>query len=158
MVTKTKAGYFAKKGRCLKAYKLKKLNKKTGKMQTKKVDYKGKTLKKGTKIFKTKAKCMKYLKNMSRKSSSRKSTSRKGTSRKGTKFGEIAYAYEVPYFGQGVPRQAKIGHGTPATGLSSSAWMWPQPGAYKLDKQQGRFVELKFGSLGNSFGKKKYKY
>ena len=59
----------------------------------------------------------------------------------------MSYAYEVPYFGQGVPRIAKIGHGTPNTGLSSSAWMWPQPGAYLLDKQQGRFVKRNFGTL-----------
>jgi len=137
--TKTKIGYFVKKGNCLKAYKVKKMNKKTGRMQTTKVDYKGKTLKKGTKVFKTKALCMKYLKKMQKKY---KKTSK---SRKVSKFG--TYAYEVPYFGQGVPRIAKIGHGTPNTGLSSSAWMWPQPGAYLLDKQQGRFVKRNFGPL-----------
>ena len=82
---------------------------------------------------------MKYLKKMQKKS---KKTSK---SRKVSKFGN--YAYEVPWFGQGVPRTAKIGLGTPDTGLSSSAWMWPQPGAYLLDKQQGRFVKRNFGPL-----------
>jgi hypothetical protein len=143
--TKTKAGYFVKKGKCQKVYKVKKMNKKTGKTQTKKVDYKGKALKKGTKVFKTKALCMKYLKKMQKKS--KKTVTRSTKSRKVSKFGEMTYAYEVPYFGQSVPRVANSGHGTDKSGLSSSAWMWPQPGAYLLDKQQGRFVKRNFGTL-----------
>ena len=58
-----KIGYYISKGKCLRAYAVKKLNKRTNKMKVKKVNYKGKAIRKGTKIYKRKADCMKKIKN-----------------------------------------------------------------------------------------------
>lgn len=60
-------------------------------------------------------------------------------SKKSSKFGQANCYYEVPYFGGFVPSVSKNWSGTPKTGISSSAWMWPNPGVQALDNQQGQY-------------------
>ncbi len=57
--------------------------------------------------------------------------------KKKSRFGNSPCTYELPYFGTMVPSVGKLWSGTPNTGISSSAWMWPAPGARALDKQIG---------------------
>lgn len=136
-------GYYITKGKCLKVYGKKVLNRRTKRMKVVKVNSKGKAIKKGTKVYKRKADCMKKLKKMMKKvkrTATRKSPKRK-TNRtkhaKRTKFGK-GCNYSVPYFGEMVPSISKFASGTPQTGFSSSAWKWPSPpGALRYDKQQG---------------------
>ena len=69
-----KVGYYIVKGKCVKVFSIMKRNR-AGRLVTKKVNYKGKVLKKGTKVYKTKAECVKALK---RKMNKGKSTRSKG--------------------------------------------------------------------------------
>lgn len=119
-----KIGFYLSKGKCLAVYeKIKKS--KTGKITKKKVNYKGKTLKKETKIFKTKTSCLNYL-NKKHKN----------------KFGESTCYYSMPYFGTMVPSVGKTWSGTPNTGITSSLWKWPAPPSAKaIDMQQGKWVK-----------------
>ena len=131
-------GYYISKGKCLKAYV--KLNKKTNKYSKKRVNYKGKSLKKGCKLYKTKSKCMKKLKSMKKTKKQNKKTKKK-VNKKKNKFGECTYS--VPFFGQFVPTVAKNVHGTNNTGYSTSKWMWPcPPGALVLDNQHGSYKKM----------------
>ena len=123
-------GYYISKGKCLKVYV--KLNKKTKKYSKKRVNYKGKSLKKGTKLYKTKSKCMKKIKSMKKT---------KKVNKKKNKFGECTYS--VPYFGQFVPTVAKNVNGNKTTGYSTSKWMWPcPPSALALDNQHGSYKKM----------------
>ena len=138
-----KVGYYIIKGKCVKVYSMKKRNR-SGRLVTKKVNYKGKVLKKGTKVYKTKAQCVKALK---KKMNKRKSTRSKGKTVKRThrrtRFGKSSCAYAVPYFGNMVPSIGKTWSGTQDTGISSSAWAWPTPpGAKAYDMQQGGWLKL----------------
>lgn len=129
------------KGKCVKVYSLKKKNR-VGKLVTKKVNYKRKVIKKGTKIYKTKASCMKALKRKIKKTKSKgKKRVKKSVRNSKSRFGKSSCTYEVPYFGNMVPSIAKTWSGTQNTGISSGAWMWPTPpGAKSYDMQQGRWT------------------
>ena len=70
-----KIGYYISKGRCVKAYSLKKKNR-TGRLVNKRVNSRGKVLGKKTKVYKRKSSCMKVLKSK-RKSSRKKSVKRR---------------------------------------------------------------------------------
>lgn len=144
-----KIGYYISKGRCVKVYALKKKNR-SGRLVTKKVNYRGKAIKKGTKVFKTKQSCLKALsKKMKRKTTKRnvkrrspvRKTKRRSPKRRSPKrksrFGECSYS--VPYFGQQHhPSIAKSISGTAASGYSSINWAWPSTlGAKATDMQQG---------------------
>lgn len=137
-----KIGYHIVKGKCVKVYAIKKKNR-AGKLVTKKVNYKRKVIKKGTKIYKTKAVCMKALKRKMKKSKSKgkkrvKRTVKKSVRNSKSKFGKSSCTYEVPYFGTMVPSIAKTWSGTQNTGIYSNSWRWPTPpGAQSYDKQQG---------------------
>ena len=151
-----KIGYYISKGRCVKVYALKKKNR-SGRSVTKKVNYRGKAIKKGTKVYKTKQLCLKTLsKKMKRKTTKRtvkrspvrktkrrspvRKTKRKSPVRKTkrkSRFGECIYS--VPYFSSPpVPSIAKSFSGTKKTGHSSIGWAWPgNSGAKATDMQQG---------------------
>ena len=149
-----KIGYYISKGKCVKVYALKKKNR-SGKLVTKKVNYRRKAIKKGTKVYKTKQLCLKALsKKMKRKTTKRtvrrspirkikrKSPKRKSPKRKSPKkmsqFGECSYS--VPYFGQQLPSVAKHISGTGKSGYSSINWAWPTPPSAKVyDMQQGAY-------------------
>lgn len=133
-----KIGYYISKGKCLKAYKMKKMNKRTKRMVTKRVNYRGKTLRKGIKVFKNKRNCEKMLKKMMKKTQKKETKSKaKRTKAKRSKFGQECH-YSVPYFGNFVPSVAKVASGTQKTGITSYAWGWPSPpGAKAIDMQQG---------------------
>ena len=146
-----KIGYYISKGKCLKVFAVKKVNNRTNKVQLKKVNSKGKVLRKGTKVYKTKANCEKALRKMKKTKAKRtvrrtkksKSKARRSPKRRSTRFGQ-GCAYSVPYFGDMVPSVAKFVSGTPDTGLSSYAWGWPTPpGALRLDRQQGGWLRAK---------------
>jgi hypothetical protein len=70
-----KIGYYISKGRCVKAYSLKKKNR-SGRLVNKRVNSRGKVLGKKTKVYKRKSSCMKVLKSK-RKSSRKKSVKRR---------------------------------------------------------------------------------
>tara|TARA_A100001015_G_scaffold320897_1_gene449029 strand:- start:850 stop:1278 length:429 start_codon:yes stop_codon:yes gene_type:complete len=133
-----KIGYHIVKGKCVKVYSLKKKNR-AGKLVTKKVNYKRKVIKKGTKIYKTKASCMKALKRKMKKTKSKgKKRVKKSVRNSKSRFGKSSCTYEVPYFGTMVPSIGKTWSGTLNSGISSNAWGWPTPpGAQSYDKQQG---------------------
>ena len=150
-----KVGYYIVKGKCVKVFSMMKINR-AGKLVKKKVNYKGKTLKKGTKVYKTKAECVKALKRkMSKTKSTRskgkknvkKSQPRKSSSRhsRHSRFGQRpSCAYALPYFGNMVPTVGKTWSGTQDTGISSSLWKWPAPPSAKaIDMQQGRWMKVK---------------
>lgn len=150
-----KVGYYIVKGKCVKVYSMKKRNR-AGRLVTKKVNYRGKVLRKGTKVYRTKAECVKALK---RKMNKRKSTRSKGKkhvkrspARKSrsrhsrrSRFGQqSSCAYAVPYFGNMVPSISKTWSGTQDTGISSSLWKWPAPPSAKaIDMQQGGWMKVK---------------
>ena len=147
-----KVGYYIVKGRCVKVYEIKKRNR-AGKLVKKKVNYKGKVIKKGTKIFKTKAKCLKELKKKMNKANTgrlkkkkpvKKSPARTSHSRR-SRFGQkSSCAYALPYFGNMVPSISKTWSGTQDTGISSSLWKWPAPPSAKaIDMQQGGWMKVK---------------
>ena len=136
-----KIGYYISKGKCLKAYKMKKMNKRTKRMVTKRVNYRGKILKKGTKVFKNKRDCEKMLKKMMKKTQKKETKSKAKRSKakhsKRSKFGQECY-YSAPYFGNFVPLIANVASGTQNTGITSRAWAMPTPpGAKAIDMQQG---------------------
>lgn len=146
-----KIGYYISKGRCVKVYALKKKNR-SGRLVTKKVNYRGKAIKKGTKVFKTKQMCLKALsKKMKRKTTKRtvkrtvkrspvRKTKRKSPVRRRSRFGNDLY-YSVPYFGSPVPNISKSFSGTKKTGFSSISALWPTPpGAKANDMQQGSWT------------------
>jgi len=144
-----KIGYYISKGKCLNAYAKKKLNKRTKRVQIKKVNSKGKLIKKGTKIYKKKSDCLKKIKKTKAKKTKAKSTKakkqpkRKVRKERNSRFGEVC-AYSVPYFGSMVPSVSKFTSGTPNTGRSSIAWAWPTPpSALGLDKQQGGWLKAR---------------
>jgi uncharacterized protein YegP (UPF0339 family) len=147
-----KIGYYISKGKCLKVFAVKKVNKRTNRVQLKKVNSKGKVIRKGTKVYKTKANCEKALRRMKKAKAKRRSPVRKvkkskpkksktkkakRSPKRRSRFGQ-GCAYSVPYFGDMVPSISKFVSGTPDTGLSSIAWSWPTPpSALALDRQQG---------------------
>jgi hypothetical protein len=149
-----KVGYYIVKGKCVKVYTMKKRNR-TGRLVTKKVNYRGKVLKKGTKVYKTKAECVKALKRKMNKGKSTRSKGKKPVKRsksptyksrsRRSKFGQKSECYyEVPYFGTMIPNISKTLSGTQDTGISSSLWKWPkQPSAKAIDMQQGRWMKVK---------------
>tara|TARA_B100001093_G_scaffold518779_1_gene604899 strand:- start:1987 stop:2409 length:423 start_codon:yes stop_codon:yes gene_type:complete len=133
-------GYYISKGKCLKVYELKKTYK-SGKVVKKRMNYKKKILKKGTKVYKKKSLCLKVLKQKVR--SKPKTTRRKIRVTKRSKFGNTC-TYSLPYFGMNVPSISKTTSGTNETGLTSTAWMWPAPpGSLNLDRQQGSWYKYK---------------
>lgn len=149
-----KVGYYIVKGKCVKVYSMKKRNR-AGRLVTKKVNYRGKVLKKGTKVYKTKAECVKALKRKMNKGKSTrskgkkpvkrsKSPTRKSRSRR-SRFGQKSEcAYVVPYFGNMVPSISKTWSGTQDTGISSSLWKWPAPPSAKaIDMRQGGWMKVK---------------
>ena len=142
-----KIGYYISKGRCLKVYELKKKNR-SGRLVTKKVNYRSKAIKKGTKVYKTKQMCLKILsKKMKRKTTKRtvkrspvRKIKRKSPARRRSRFGNDLY-YSVPYFGSPVPNIPKSFSGTKKTGFSSISAQWPTPpGATAYDMQQGSWT------------------
>ncbi len=145
-----KIGYYISKGKCLRAYAVKKLNKRTNKMKVKKVNYKGKAIRKGTKIYKRKADCIKKIKPPQnkkpkpvKKPKQDKKQKSKPVKKQKSKFGQSC-AYSVPYFGNMVPTTAKFVSGTPSTGMTSTAWAWPTPpSALNYDKQQGGWLKAR---------------
>ena len=137
-----KIGYYISKGRCVKVYALKKKNR-SGRLVTKKVNYRGKAIKKGTKVYKTKQLCLKALSKKMKHKTTRspvRKTKRRSPVRKTkrrNRFGNDLY-YSVPYFGQQLPSVAKSISGTDKTGHSSIDWAWPcPPGSKAYDMQQG---------------------
>jgi len=148
-----KVGYYIVKGKCVKVYSMKKRNR-AGRLVTKKVNYRGKVLRKGTKVFRTKEQCVTALKKKMNKGKSTrskgkkpvkrsKSPTRKSRSRR-SRFGQkSSCAYAVPYFGNMVPSISKTWSG--ADGIySSSAWKWPTPPSAKaIDMQQGGWMKVK---------------
>ena len=139
-----KIGYYISKGKCLMVYSVKKMNKRTRRTHVKKVNSKGKVIRKGTKIYKRKTDCEKKLRKMKKvKSRSSVRKTRKATKSRRSKFGQTC-SYNVPYFGSFVPSISKTSSGTPDTGMSSIAWAWPTPpSALGLDKQQGTWLKTK---------------
>lgn len=136
-----KIGYYISKGKCVTVFALKK-KLRSGKTVTKKVNYRRKAIKKGTKIYKTKKDCMKILKRKMEKKR-RKLRKPKKVNKRKSHFGttKSCGTYGVPYFGQFVPSISKTVSGTPKTGLSSIAWAWPTPpGALAYDTQQGGWM------------------
>ena len=138
-----KIGYYISKGKCLKVFAVKKINKRTRRVQRKKVNSKGKAIRKGVKVYKTKAECEKTLRKM-KKAPSRKVKKHKKVKRiRKQRFGQ-GCNYAVPYFGQFVPTPSKFASGSPDTGFSSINWAWPNtPSAYIIDKQQGGWLKQK---------------
>ena len=142
-----KVGYYIVKKKCVKVYQ-KKTRNRSGRMVTKKVNYKGKVIKKGTKIYKTKANCLKALKKKMDKKSRTRRTRRTRKTRKTRstyKFGDVNSPcyYSLPYFGNMVPSIAKTWSGTNNTGISSSSWKWPKtPGAKQYDMLQGGWNKM----------------
>ena len=146
-----KIGYYISKGKCVKVYSTKKKNR-SGRLVMKKVNYRGKVIRKGTKIYKTKKLCLKALsKKMKRKTVTKKTKRRSPVRRtrrsparktrrspvRRTKFGQSCN-YTAPYFGVNVPRVAQTWSGTKNSGYSGSSWKWSTPpGAMVYDKQQG---------------------
>ena len=148
---KKKVGYYASRGRCLRAYSLRKINRRTRRTTIKKVNSAGKTLKKGTKIFKTKSACKRHINRRRRRSPVRRRRRRSPVRRRRrrspvrrrrrrNRFGKGCGEYVKPYFGQQVPSVNQLWSGTDDTGFTSLAWNWPQPGAEALSKQQGRII------------------
>ena len=135
-----KIGYYISKGKCLKVFAQKKLNRRTNRMVVKKVNYKGKTIRKGTKVYKKKTECMKKLKKMMAKKSKSKVKSKVKSTKRRQRFG-TSCTYNVPYFGSVVPQVGRTFNGVNMP--SSGAWMWPQPGELALDKQQGFWTKVK---------------
>jgi len=137
-------GYYISKRKCLKVYAKKKLNKRTKKVKLIKVNSRGKTLRKGTKIYKNKNDCKRKLSNMKLLEKKKKEKLHKKKVikyKKHSNFGQEC-SYAVPYFGQMAPSISKITSGTPLTGHSSIAWKWPTPpSALKLDKQSGGWLK-----------------
>lgn len=147
-----KVGYYIVKGKCVKVYSMKKRNR-LGRLVTKKVNYKGKVIKKGTKVYRTKVECVKALKRKKNKGKStrskgkkhvKRSPARKSSSRR-SRFGQkSSCAYALPYFGTMVPSISKTWSGTQDTGISSSLWKWPAPPSAKaIDMQQGGWMKVK---------------
>ena len=151
MALKT-VGYYIVKGKCVKVYSMKKRNR-AGRLIKKKVNYRGKVLRKGTKVFRTKEQCVKALKKKMNKGKSTRSKGKKPVKRSSThksrsrrsKFGQKSEcAYAVPYFGNMVPSISKTWSGTLDTGISSSLWKWPAPPSAKaIDMQQGGWMKVK---------------
>ena len=145
-----KIGYYLVKGKCLKVYMKQKKNR-AGKLVNKKVNYRGKLLRKGTKVYKTKTDCLKALRKKMKKSSRSKGKKRVSTrstrstrSTKRSSFGKKSCDYGVPYFGTMVPSIAKSWSGTQDTGITSYAWGWPNPPSAKaVDMQQGKWTNYK---------------
>jgi len=148
-----KVGYYIVKGKCVKVYSMKKRNR-AGRLVTKKVNYRGKVLRKGTKVYKTKAECVKALKRKMNKGKStrskgkkhvKRSPARKSCSRhsRRSRFGQkSSCAYALPYFGNMVPSISKTWSGT--QDISSSLWAWPAPPSAKaIDMQQGGWMKVK---------------
>lgn len=136
-----KVGYYILKDKCLRVYEKHMKKKSSGKLVKKRVNYKGKIVKKGTKVYKTKAECKKALEKKMHKS---KKEVKKRVSRK-SKFGQKSEcAYSLPYFGQLTPSIANTWSGTQDTGITSSLWLWPNPpGAKAIDMQQGGWNKVK---------------
>ena len=153
-MTLKKVGYYIVKGKCVKVYTTKKRNR-SGRLVNKKVNYKGRVIRKGTKVYKTKAQCVKALKRkMNKRKSTRskgkktvKKTVKKSPTRKShstrSRFGQkSSCAYALPYFGALTPSISKTWSGT--QDISSSLWKWPTPpGAKAIDMQQGGWVKVK---------------
>ena len=148
-----KVGYYILKGKCVKVYSMKKRNR-AGRLITKKVNYKRKVLKKGTKVYKTKAECVKALKRKMKKGKSTRSKNKKVVKkskshsrrvRQTSRFGQkSSCAYALPYFGTMAPSISKTWSGTNDTGFSSSLWKWPAPPSAKaIDMQQGGWMKVK---------------
>jgi len=140
MATKKKnlIGYCVNsKLRCVKVY-LKET--KTGKKQ--RVLHNGKKLKKGKRVYKTKKECDRKILKLKEKRNKKPKT-KVVRKRKVSRFGKSQCYFEVPYFGGFVPSVGKYWSGTPNTGISSGAWMWPAPGAKAIDTQQGSWRNLK---------------
>lgn len=135
MVESRKAiGYFISKNRCLKAYV--KYNAKTKKYSKTRYNSKGKPIKKGTRVFKTKDDCNKKIKLMQKKEKLKKQKPKREKSRK-NKFGQekdICYN-SAPYFGTLVPVISPLASGTRGTGFSSVSHHWPEGLAKTLQKQ-----------------------
>jgi hypothetical protein len=148
LMTLKKIGYYIVKGKCVKVYAMEKRNR-SGRLVRKKVNYKGKVLKKGTKVYKTKLECVKALKrkmNKGKKSVKKlKSHSSRSKRSKHSKFGNKSQCeYAVPYFGNMIPSVAKTWSGTQDTGITSSLWKWPAPPSAKAyDMQQGGWGKVK---------------
>lgn len=148
-MTLKKIGYYIVKGKCVKVYSIKKRNR-AGRLVTKKVNYKGKALKKGTKVYKTKASCVKSLKRKMNKGKSSRSKGKTPAKKSRShsrhyRFGQTSScAYALPYFGNMVPSISKTWSGTQDTGISSSLWKWPAPPSAKaIDMQQGGWMKVK---------------
>ena len=143
-----KVGYYIVKGKCVKVYSMKKRNR-AGRLVNKKVNYTGKVLRKGTKVYKTKAECVKALKRKMNKGKSTRSKGKKPAKRtkshsRRSRFGQkSSCAYALPYFGNMVPSISKTWSG--ADGMySSSLWKWPAlPSAKAIDMQQGGWMKVK---------------
>ena len=144
MADKKKIGYYVSRGKCVKAYKLQ--NPKTKKYTGKRVSESGRKLKEATRVFKTKALCMKYIAKKQKskakpvkrqaKKVGKKVAKKVAKKSRMNKFGQEC-AYSVPYFGDMVPSVGKYWSGTPSSSVTSSAWRWPSPGALAFDTQQG---------------------
>lgn len=141
-------GYIiSSKLKCKKVFE--KINKKGKKVR---VTYDGKKLRKGIKVFKKKTDCEKRIRKLKekklklkRKAKAKakakpkaKAKAKKTKKVKYSRFGQAKCHYETPFFGQAVPSVGKHWSGTPSTGISSSAWMWPSPpGSLAFDTQVG---------------------
>ena len=143
-------GHYISKGKCLKVYAKKVMNKRTGRTKVVRVNSKGKKVPKGTKVYKRRSECLKALKmkksrksHKTRKHSRHSHSSRRSHRSRRSRFGKESCYYSVPYFGGFVPSIGKTWSGTENTGITSSAWNWPQPLAYKLDTQQGGWKNFK---------------
>ena len=137
-------GHYISKGKCLKVYAKKVMNRRTGKFKVVRVNSKGKKLAKGTKVYKRRSECLKALKmKKSRKAHKTHKTKKHSHSSRRSRFGKESCYYSVPYFGGFLPSISKTLSGTEKTGFTSGAWAWPQPLAYKLDKQQGGWKKFK---------------
>jgi len=156
--------YISKNNKCLKAYvhKSKQVVKKN-KVKYSKTKYSGSGTKLSTKIkvFKKKTSCKTYLKaKKAKEAKSKKVKDAKKAKSKAKKdkskakkakvsksrFGKTSCVLDTkfstsPYFGANPPFINPYASGTPNTGFSSSAWMWPAGIPVAVNKQHIRFVK-----------------
>lgn len=122
-----KIGYHIVKGKCVKVYSMRKKNR-AGRFVVKKVNYRGKAIRKGTKIYKTKASCLKALKRKMNKN--RRTVKKRSHSRKKTyKFGNSCYS-ALQYGGSAVPFAKQ---GITGTGIYAydNSWKFPRGATQK---------------------------
>ena len=132
-----KIGYYISKGKCLKVYSLKKKNS-NGRLVTKKVNYRSKALRKGTKVYKTKKLCIKALSKKIKRKSKPKPKPKSKSKPKSKKYAFGDYCYSKPFFNHDIATVPRFINGVANHGLVSS--IETLPGSLNnIDFQQGSY-------------------